>query len=192
MTFLPKLFRFLRKTFLKPARRKSFRRRIKKKKRVVHRPKAKPPKLKKDANGAPGVLIGEITHFFPKISVVVVKTTHSAMRVGDRIEIVGPRTRFSQVVESLQIESVDVHAAGKGKLVGLKTDRPARAGDKVYRVKSLEGQSAIEYMLLVGTVILVLIAFLIPGGPFHNKLNTTVTQSVDQLESMVNDFNVIP
>ncbi len=80
----------------------------------------------------PGIYLGEITHFFSKISVVVVKLSHGSIKVGDRIAIVGGGRNFTQTVRSLQIESVDVPVANKGSLVGLKSTRPAKEGDKVY------------------------------------------------------------
>jgi hypothetical protein len=37
-------------------------------------------------------------------------------------------------VESLQIESEDVKVAPKGQLVGLKVIKPAKPGDKVFKL----------------------------------------------------------
>ena len=79
-----------------------------------------------------GILIGEITHYFSKIEVVVVKLTKGSLKVGDKIAIRGGERDFVQAVRSLQIESVDVPMATRGKLVGLKTIQPAREGDKVF------------------------------------------------------------
>jgi len=81
-----------------------------------------------------GVLIGEITHFFNKIRVGVIDLTHGPIRLNDEILIQGPQRCFRQRVKSLQIESVDVREAPRGKLVGLKVDQPVRPGDKVFRM----------------------------------------------------------
>jgi len=78
--------------------------------------------------------MGDITHYFSKIQVVVMKMTHGTFHVGDTIRIKGKKSDFIQKVSSLQIESVDVRSARKGQLVGLKVNRPAREGDKVYLV----------------------------------------------------------
>ncbi len=87
-------------------------------------------------NDAPqGVLVGEITHFFSKIQVVVVKMTEGSIVVGDRIHIKGKNSDFVQKILSLQIESVDVKIARKGNLVGLKVEKTAQPGDKVYKLK---------------------------------------------------------
>lgn len=117
----------------------------KKNKPVVSRKSARPaaPKIKstqvkpvaKAAVAPPEVLVGEITHFFSKISVVVVKLTHQSLSVGERIHVKGAMTDFHQPVKSLQIESVDVKVAKKGSLVGLKAVHPARPGDRVFRCK---------------------------------------------------------
>lgn len=80
-----------------------------------------------------GNLIGEITHFFSKISVVVIKLS-GTITVGDEILIKSDGGQFRQKVRSLQIESVDVRSAGKGHLVGLKVGKKARVGNQVYRL----------------------------------------------------------
>ncbi len=77
---------------------------------------------------------GEITHYFSKIMVCVVKVTGTSLNVGERINIRGAHTDFIQKVGSLQIESVDVRTARKGQLVGLKTDQVCRVGDQVFKV----------------------------------------------------------
>ena len=78
--------------------------------------------------------VGEITHFFSRIQVVVVKIKSAEMAVGDRLHIKGSRTDFIQKVRSLQIESVDVKKARKGQLAGLKVDKKVKAGDKVFKI----------------------------------------------------------
>ena len=81
-----------------------------------------------------GVLTGEVTHYFSKIMVVVVKITRWSLAIGNRIQIKGNITNFSQKVESLQIESRDVKVAPKGQLVGLKVVQSAKPGDKVFKL----------------------------------------------------------
>ncbi len=56
------------------------------------------------------------------------------LRLGDQILIMGKDHQFSQKAESLQIESCDVSVARKNQLVGLKLAKPAKVGDKVYKV----------------------------------------------------------
>ena len=85
-----------------------------------------------DASRVHGEAIGEITHFFSKIQVVVVRIDKGILRVGDKIQIKGRKTNLVQRVASMQVESVDVKVARKGQLIGLKVDKAADVGDKVY------------------------------------------------------------
>ena len=79
------------------------------------------------------VCIGEITHFFPRIHVVVLKMTGGSISVGNAIRIKGMGIDFVQKIGSLQIESIDVKTASKGQLVGLKVNKIAKVGSKVYK-----------------------------------------------------------
>jgi len=56
------------------------------------------------------------------------------LAVGDKIRIQGKSTDFTQTVRSMQIESVDVRSARAGELIGLKVEREARVGDKLYKL----------------------------------------------------------
>lgn len=80
-----------------------------------------------------GKLIGEITHYFGKIGVAVVKL-EDVLRVGDTIKITDGETEFTQTVESMQIEHQQVQEAKAGESVGLKMGQKAREGYKVYKM----------------------------------------------------------
>lgn len=95
------------------------------------KPSLAPPPVKKEEKK---VYVGVITHYFSRIEVAVLKMEGAAIAVGDKIVIEGKATNFKQTVKSLQIESVDVKMAKKGKLVGMKIDKAARVGDKVYKL----------------------------------------------------------
>lgn len=56
------------------------------------------------------------------------------LAVGERICIRGKTTHFIQKIQSLQIESVDVKAVRKGQVAGLKVDKLAQVGDKIYKL----------------------------------------------------------
>ena len=90
----------------------------------------KPTKAQK-----PGVLVGEVTHYFSKIMVCVIKVKGEGIKVGDQLHIQGSNADFVQKVESLQVESVNVASARSGQLVGLKVRRAAKPGAKVFKVK---------------------------------------------------------
>lgn len=89
--------------------------------------------------------IGEVIHFFKRISVAAVRIyPGKSLKVGDRIAIRGPHTNIEQVVESLQIQHKNVLEASGGAEVGLlvplgpEEEAPIpnipRAGNKVYKL----------------------------------------------------------
>jgi len=77
--------------------------------------------------------VGTITHYYDKIGVAIVELTDK-LKVGDTIAIEGKTTNFTQKVESIQIEHINVEEAGSGESIGLKVDQKVREGDKVYKV----------------------------------------------------------
>jgi len=76
---------------------------------------------------------GVITHYFDRIKVCVVKLTKGSVLIGDKLTILGSKTKFVQKVWSMQIESEDVKVARKGQIIGLKVDKVVAVGDKVYK-----------------------------------------------------------
>ncbi len=76
--------------------------------------------------------IGQIKHFFPKISVAVIELT-APLSVGDRILIKGPSTDFEQTVDSMQIEHKVIPRAEGGQSIGLKTAKQVKERDVVYK-----------------------------------------------------------
>jgi hypothetical protein len=76
--------------------------------------------------------VGNITHFFSKISVAVLELT-GPLSTGDHIIVKGPSTDFEQVVDSMQIERVNIPRAEAGQSVGLKTVQPVKVRDIVYK-----------------------------------------------------------
>jgi translation initiation factor IF-2 len=123
----------------KPAPRKQARKAVSKKPKP--KPKSKPkgtvPKMGKAPKATvvdPSLVqVGLITHYFNRIKVCVVKVTQGTILIGDKLTILGPKTKFVQKVWSMQIESVDVKVAKKGQLIGLKVDKIVAVGDKVYK-----------------------------------------------------------
>jgi len=77
--------------------------------------------------------VGEVTHYFPKISVAVV-TLKASLAVGDRIAIRGVTTNLQQTVASMQIEHENVTKAKAGQSIGLKVEQRVREGDRVYKI----------------------------------------------------------
>ena len=77
--------------------------------------------------------IGEVTHYFGKINVAVLKV-HKGIKIGESLHFVGNHTDFSQELTSLQIEHQDVAEAEAGSEVAMKVKDRVRAGDTVFRL----------------------------------------------------------
>lgn len=77
--------------------------------------------------------IGEITHYYGKIEVGIIKLS-APLKVGDRIHIKGAHTDFQQLVDSMQYEHKPLEAAKKGQEIGLKVRDKVHEGDEVFLV----------------------------------------------------------
>ena len=84
-----------------------------------------------------GIRIGEVTHFYDRLSVAVLKLTEP-IRVGDMLHLLGHHSDFRQKVESLQIEHQEVTEAGPGQDVAVKVAQKVHPGDTVFRVSGEE------------------------------------------------------
>ena len=49
-----------------------------------------------------------------------------------------------------------------------------------------KGQSTLEYIILVTGILVVIIAFLKPNGPFSQAFNTTITTTQGEMVNMAN------
>ena len=77
--------------------------------------------------------VGEVTHYFTKISVAVVDLS-APIKIGYKIAVKGMTTNFEQTVKSIQIEGKDLEEAKAGDDIGMKVDDRVRKGDIVYRL----------------------------------------------------------
>ena len=104
--------------------------------------KAKPKARKKAAAKKPVIhpariggvkekKLGEVLHFFNKISVAAIKVK-APFKVGDIIHIKGHTTDFDQTVQSMQIEHAAVQVVKKGDDVGIVVKDHVREGDGVF------------------------------------------------------------
>lgn len=75
--------------------------------------------------------IGEVTHFFGKIKVAIIKFK-APVKVGAEIWLKGATTDFKQTIQSMQFDHQPVNLAEKGKEVGIKVQKQVREGDVVY------------------------------------------------------------
>jgi uncharacterized protein (UPF0333 family) len=53
-------------------------------------------------------------------------------------------------------------------------------------MRSKKGQSTVEYLILLGGIIVILIIFLRPGGIFQQSYNRTLIRATDGMEDMAN------
>ena len=81
----------------------------------------------------PEVGIGKVTDFFAK-PVVAGVVLSGVLRVGDKIHISGSTTDMELVVESMQIDRVDMAECKAGDVIGIKVPDRVRHGDTVYKV----------------------------------------------------------
>ncbi len=78
--------------------------------------------------------IGEVTHYYNKIGVAIVKFNKSAA-VGETIHFKGVHTDFTQKIDSIQYDHKDADTAKKGQDVGIKVSEKVHEGDKVYEAE---------------------------------------------------------
>ncbi len=81
----------------------------------------------------PEVEIGKVSDFFAKPVVAGVELT-APLKIGDKIHITGHTTDLEMIVESMQINNVNVTEAKAGDAVGIKIPDRARRGDIVLKV----------------------------------------------------------
>ncbi len=83
----------------------------------------------------PEVEIGKVSDFFARPVVAGVELS-LPLKVGDKIHIIGHTTDTEIIVESVQINNVNVQEAKAGDSVGIKVKDRVRRGDTVYKVTS--------------------------------------------------------
>ena len=78
--------------------------------------------------------IGKVSHYYDKLNVAIVDLD-GTLSVGDNIKFTrGGEDLFEQKVESIQIEHEKKDSAGKGDVVGLKTQEAVKEGTEVYKI----------------------------------------------------------
>ena len=81
----------------------------------------------------PEVEIGKISDFFAKPVVAGIELT-ATLEQDDKIHIKGHTTDMELIVDSMQINNVDVNQAKAGDAIGIKISERVRRGDIVYKV----------------------------------------------------------
>jgi selenocysteine-specific translation elongation factor len=77
--------------------------------------------------------VGKVSDFFARPVVAGIDLT-GRVKVGDKIHIKGHTTDMEFVVDSMQINNVNVQEAGAGDSIGIKVADRVRRGDTIYRV----------------------------------------------------------
>ena len=78
--------------------------------------------------------IGEVIKYFGKIGVAAIRLSEGSLKVGDTIRIVGHTSDFTQPIDSMQVENLNVQEAGPGADIGIKVKDRVREHDVVYKV----------------------------------------------------------
>ena len=79
------------------------------------------------------VEVGKVSDFFARPVVAGIELTQN-LKVGDKIHITGHTTDLELVVDSMQINNVDVNEGKPGDAIGVKVPDRVRRGDTVYKV----------------------------------------------------------
>jgi selenocysteine-specific translation elongation factor len=77
--------------------------------------------------------VGKVSDFFARPVVAGVELT-GKLKVGDKIHISGHTTDMEIIVDSMQINNVNVQEAKAGDSVGIKVADRVRRGDTIYKV----------------------------------------------------------
>ena len=79
------------------------------------------------------VEIGRVSDFFAQPVVAGIELTQN-LKVGDKVHIKGHTTDLELVIDSMQINNVNVQESNPGDAVGIKVPDRVRRGDTVYKV----------------------------------------------------------
>jgi len=82
----------------------------------------------------PEIEVGQVTHYFDRPHVAIVKVTADQIAVGDTIHIKGAHTELTETVTSMEIEHRKIEVAKVGDEFGLQVADRVRTGDHVYKV----------------------------------------------------------
>jgi putative protease len=77
--------------------------------------------------------VGKVIHFYDKIGVAIVELD-GTLAVGDKVKFTRDgEDLFTQTVDSIQIEHEKKDTAGKGDVIGLKTQEAVKEGTEVFK-----------------------------------------------------------
>jgi len=77
--------------------------------------------------------VGKVSDFFAHPVVAGIELT-GTVKVGDKIHIKGHTTDMELIVDSMQIDNMNVQEARAGDSIGVKVADRVRRGDAIYKV----------------------------------------------------------
>ena len=80
-----------------------------------------------------GKRIGEVSHFYDRISVAVVSLT-ADLAIGNKVHFLGHGSDFMQEVTSMEIEHKPIESAKKGDEVAIKVIKPVKKKTSVFLI----------------------------------------------------------
>lgn len=80
-----------------------------------------------------GKEIGEVTHWYDKINVAVVKLAEE-LKVGDAIKIRRGEEDIQDTIVSMQVDHKEISSGKKGDEVAIKLSTKAKEGTIIYKV----------------------------------------------------------
>jgi len=81
----------------------------------------------------PETKIGQVTDYFAKPVAAGIKLD-GELNLGDSIHILGSTTDLVLIVESMQIDGVNIAKGNTGDLIVLKVPDRVRHGDSIYKI----------------------------------------------------------
>lgn len=77
--------------------------------------------------------IGEVTHFYDKIQVAIIKLK-SPLKSGASLKFKHGDDEFTQTVDSMELQHKKIDSAKKGDEIGIKVSQPVKENTEVYLV----------------------------------------------------------
>ena len=80
-----------------------------------------------------GKRIGEVTHYYDRINVAVIKLTH-VLKLGDQVHFLGCGSDFLQEISSMELDHKKIESAKKNQEIALKVAKPVKKHTTVYLI----------------------------------------------------------
>ena len=80
-----------------------------------------------------GKRIGEVTHYYDRINVAVIKLTNP-LKLGDQVHFLGQGSDFLQEISSMELEHKKIKSAKKNQEIAIKVSKPVKKRTVVYLI----------------------------------------------------------